>query len=267
MVHALDRVSGWVWDWSRTGRLVLLLDFDGTLSPIVARAEDAQLLAGNGVALNRLRRRSDVDIAVVSGRALADVSGRVGIQGLLYAGNHGMEIEGPDVHEIAPEAVELRPQLETARERIAAGLQGVRDVWIEDKVLTLTVHHRQADPADEPRIREVVGEVVEAEPRLHLTSGKKVLEVRPRIDYHKGTAVRFLLRHIDPPPGSPILYIGDDRTDEDAFRAVRDWAGGGGEGVLVADQPPADTAALSYLRDAEDVSSLLATLAVQEAMG
>src|SRR5690606_1466285 len=168
MVHALDRVSGWVWDWHRAGRLVLLLDFDGTLAPIVPRAEDARLLTGVGVALNRLRQRSDVDIAVVSGRALSDVRARVGIQGLLYAGNHGMEIEGPGVREIAPEALALRPQLEAARGSIAAALQEVRGVWIEDKVLTLTIHHRETDPLEEPRIREVVAAAVEAEPRLRM---------------------------------------------------------------------------------------------------
>lgn len=267
MQHALDRVPGWVWDWSRVGRLVLLLDFDGTLSPIVPRADDARLAPGIGVALNRLRQRLDVDIAVISGRGLSDVSARVGIPGLLYAGNHGMEIEGPGVREIAPEALELRPQLEAARAMIEAALQEVRGAWIEDKELTLTIHHREADPLDEPRIREVVAAAVEAEPRLRMTSGKKVFEVRPRIDYDKGTAVNFLLRHLDPPAGAPILYLGDDRTDEDAFRAVRDWSAGGGEGVLVADQPTMQTAALSYLQDVEDVSALLATLAVQEAMG
>lgn len=267
MQHALDRIPGWVWDWSRTGRLVLLLDFDGTLAPIVPHADDASLLPGIGISLNRLGQRSDAHVAVISGRGLEDVRQRVGIPHLLYVGNHGMEMEGAGIREVAPEALELRPQIEAARATIANAVRELECVWIEDKGLTLTIHHRQAAAEVEPRIREVVEAAVAGEPRLRMTTGKMVFEVRPRIDCDKGTAVTSLLRHLDPPAGSPILYLGDDRTDEDAFRAVRAWNGGGGEGVLVTDHPTMTTAATSYLHGVEDVSALLATLAVQEAMG
>lgn len=264
MEHALDRIPGWIWSWRRSGRLVLLLDFDGTLSPIVPHAEDARLTSTARIALGALRDRIDVDVAIVSGRAIEDLRSRVDLEGLLFAGNHGMEIEGPGVSETAPQALALRPALERAKSRITAGLESVSGAWVEDKGLTLTIHLRQADPADEERIRQIVASGVEGEVGLRLTCGKKVIEVRPAVDYDKGTAVQFLLRHLDPPVGSPVLYLGDDTTDEDAFRVVKSMGDPPGEGVVVADPVPTDSAATAFLKSVDEVGDLLAALAVQE---
>ena len=96
---------------------------------------------------------------------------------------------------------------------------------------------------------------------LRVTEGKELLEVRPAVDWHKGRAVEFLLDQIDPPQGSPVLYIGDDRTDEDAFRALRARSGIHGEGVAVGDPPPSDTAATAYVRTPGEVAKLLEALA------
>jgi trehalose 6-phosphate phosphatase len=87
-----------------------------------------------------------------------------------------------------------------------------------------------------------------------------VLEVRPRVEWDKGRAVLFLLEQMRPPEGTPILYLGDDRTDEDAFRALRGW-GATAEGVLIADPPPADSAASAYLREPTEVGALFEALA------
>jgi trehalose 6-phosphate phosphatase len=88
-----------------------------------------------------------------------------------------------------------------------------------------------------------------------------VLEVRPAVDWDKGRAVRFLLDALRPAAGVPVLYLGDDRTDEDAFRALRAWRAEGAEGVIVADPPPERTAAAAYLRSPAEVATLLARLA------
>jgi trehalose 6-phosphate phosphatase len=95
---------------------------------------------------------------------------------------------------------------------------------------------------------------------LRLTEGKMVLEVRPRVEWNKGRAVLFLLEQMAPPPGAPVLFFGDDRTDEDAFQALRQgpW---GGEGVLVAEAPPADTHAHAWVHDPLQVAEVLAALA------
>src|SRR5690606_25786487 len=91
--------------------------------------------------------------------------------------------------------------------------------------------------------------------------GKELLEVRPAVDWDKGRAVEFLLDQISPPAGTPVVYLGDDRTDEDAFRALRKQTRLSGEGVIVADPPPAESLASSFLRYPREVAELLQALA------
>lgn len=259
--HASERVDEWAAAWSRTGRLLLLLDFDGTLAPIVERPELAAIPPATREVLDRLLAARGVEAAIVSGRGMADARERAGIRGIPYAGNHGMEIEGPGVHRIHPEAAAARPALETARRRLSRELREVPGTLVEDKGLTLSVHYRLVDRAQVPRVRDTVAAIAAASPDLHVTEGKEVLEVRPRVDWHKGRAVEFLLDHLEPAAGMPVLYLGDDTTDEDAFRVLRERRAG--EGVLVADPPPEQTAASSFLRDPSEVAGLFADLAAR----
>ncbi|MDB4948424.1 MAG: trehalose 6-phosphatase [Gemmatimonadetes bacterium] len=260
LVHALQRVPEWSHAWRRAGRLVLLLDFDGTLAPIVERPELAGMPGATRAALERLRARPDVTLAVVSGRGLADVRALAAIDGIAYAGNHGMEIEGPGIHRIHPEALEARPALDEVVGRLAPALEGIPGAFVEDKGLTLSIHFRQAPEAAVPRVRAAVHDAAAAHgDALRVTAGKMVLEVRPRVDWHKGRAVRFLLEQMRPPAGAPVLYLGDDRTDEDAFAALEDARLG--EGVIVADPLPGSTAARSFLHAPAEVGELFAALA------
>lgn len=257
--HALERVAGWVREWDRAGRLILLLDFDGTLAPIVDRPELARLPDGTRELLEALLARPDVDAAIVSGRGMADARERAGLEGLPYAGNHGMEIEGPGVSRVHPEAAAARPALESVRARLVRELAGVEGALVEDKGLTLSVHYRLVSRDRVPAVREAVRAAAgSAGDALQVTEGKEVLEVRPRVEWDKGRAVEFLLDHFSPAPGVPVLYIGDDTTDEDAFAALR--RRGQGEGIVISDPPPAGTAAGSYLRDPAEVAALFAAL-------
>jgi trehalose 6-phosphate phosphatase len=170
-----------------------------------------------------------------------------------------MEIHGAGIDRIHPEAAAARPLLERAAARIRTGLAEVPGAFLEDKGLTLSVHFRQApDRADE--VRRVVDDAVAGEAGLRTTAGKMVLEVRPRVEWDKGRAVLFLLEQMRPPAGAPVLYLGDDATDEDAFRALAAWRPEG-EGVLVADHPAPDSAARAWLRSPEEVGALFAALA------
>lgn len=259
MQHALERVHGWREAWGRHGRLVLLLDFDGTLAPIVARPELAAMPERTRRALDRLMAMDGVEVAVVSGRGLADVRERAAIPGIAYAGNHGMEIEGAGLERIHPEAAAARPALERAAERISRGLEGIDGAFVEDKGLTLSIHFRQAADREDD-VRAAVRAGVEGEDALKIMEGKMVLEVRPRVEWDKGRAVLFLLGEMRPPAGTPVLYLGDDRTDEDAFRALAEW-GASAEGILVADLPADDSAARSYLREPAEVGALFEALA------
>ena len=265
-VAAAQRLPAWVEAWERAGRLILLLDFDGTLAPIVARPELAEIPARTRTALEALHERPDVEMAVISGRGLADVRDRAAIEGIAYAGNHGMEIEGPGIARVHPEAQAARPALEKAAAELSALLEQFEGAWIEDKGLTLSVHYRALPDDQSHELRNRIVAQVGPVPNLHLTHGKKVLEVRPRIDWHKGRAVSFLLDHLQPAAGAPVLYFGDDTTDEDAFQVLQTWREGGGEGVLVAEQPR-PTAARSLVRTPDDMADLLADLAAARLPG
>ncbi len=237
--------------------MLVALDFDGTLSPIVARPEDAALLPAAAAALRRLAARSDTVVAIVSGRGLDDVRERVGLAGIYYAGNHGFEIEGPAVDRVHPAAAEARPALEAAAAALARSLADEPGTEVEDKGWTLSIHYRRAQrEGAEARVRAAVSGAA-ARTGLRVTEGKKVFEVRPDVDWDKGAATRFLLDTVAPDGALPAIFVGDDRTDEDAFVVVRDLGGG----IVVAHEPPPETAASSWLAGPPEVAELIRELA------
>jgi len=258
--HASERLPHWRDAWRKTGKLVLLLDFDGTLAPIVPRPEDAALPDATAAALRDLRAIPSLEMAVVSGRAVADARDRVGIPDIAYAGNHGMEIEAPGLVRIHEEAAASRPRLESAAAELAHQIRGIPGVLVEDKELTLSVHYRRVAPERVEEVRRAVFAVAGGHEGLRVTEGKMILEVRPRVDWHKGKAVEFLLGELRPPAGAPVIYLGDDQTDEDAFRVLRAQRSVDGEGVIVADPQPIHTAASAYLRGPDEVADLLRKL-------
>lgn len=187
MQYAPERVAVWADAWRRTGRLVLLLDFDGTLAPIADRPELATMPECTRRALERLMAMEGVTIAVLSGRELGDVRERAAIPDIPYAGNHGMEIEGAGLLRIHPEADAARPELLAVAARIEGDLEGIDGAFLEDKGLTLSIHYRLApDHAEE--VREIVLEATGGRAGLEVTEGKMVLEVRPRVEWNKGRA-------------------------------------------------------------------------------
>lgn len=240
------------------GLLLIGLDFDGTLAPIVPHPDDAALPAATRQVLVALTRRPDTRVALVSGRSLADLRQRVDVATAHYAGNHGMEIEGPGVARVHDGAAAARPVLAGIARQLAADLGDVDGVVVEDKGLTLSIHYRRvAAGAEQARVRQHVLDHCRGMAGVRVTEGRKVVEVRPDVDWHKGRALRFLrdtllVGH----PGAPTLFIGDDRTDEDAFREVGD----DGCAIFVG-QPPADSAAHAALPAVPDVARFLQRLA------
>lgn len=202
----------------RLGEAALFCDVDGTLAPIVPRPEDSSLLDGVPDALRALRERVAL-LAFVSGRGLADVERLVGLDGCAYAGNHGMELHRvgrePELADGVAEHLDAVARFAAAwpPERLAPG-----DLRIEAKGATLSVHARGSRDPEAARLlmAQVASEALDR--GLVPTSGREVLEVRPPVDVDKGTAVRTLLRgtHV-----RAAVYIGDDRTDADAWRALR----------------------------------------------
>lgn len=239
----------------RAGSLLLGLDFDGTLAPIVPRPEDAALPPGTRPLLQALAARDDTTVALVSGRGLADVARRVGLPDLYYAGNHGLEIQGPGMQRVHPEARDAREQLAGVVHNLEAELGRVEGVIIEDKGLTVSVHYRLAgDEAEAGRVRDLAHRCCRGVPGIRASDGRKVVEIRPDVDWHKGRALRFLRESLG--PGAPVLFVGDDRTDEDAFREVGD----DGWSIIVAGRPPADTRARAALASTAEVADFLRAL-------
>ena len=182
------------------GESALLLDVDGTLAPIVARPELAAVPASARAELERLAGRYLL-VACISGRAGQEARRLVGVEGVVYVGNHGLELD--------PRAEEL-----------AAAIAGFRDAVglpVEDKRLSLSYHYREAP--DETSARAMLEGVADRARRAGLDArwGRKVLEIRPPIRADKGTAVRALLERSGARLG---LYAGDDTTDLDAFAGL-----------------------------------------------
>ncbi|SON58680.1 Trehalose-phosphate phosphatase [Mycobacterium simulans] len=204
----------------------VFFDFDGTLSDIVNDPDSARPAPGAAEALQKLATRCPV--AVLSGRDLADVSRRVGLPGIWYAGSHGFELTAPDgTHHQNDAAAAAIPVLERAAGELREQLGSIPGVVVEHKRFGVAVHYRNAA---RDRIGEAVAAVRAAGQRhgLRVTTGREVIELRPDIDWDKGKTLRWVIDNLHSAPGegpAPLvpIYLGDDITDEDAFDAVRNY--------------------------------------------
>jgi trehalose-phosphatase len=230
------------------------LDYDGTLSPIVARPELATMPGRTAALIDELGQRTPVGI--VTGRGMADIRTKVPVAGLFYAANHGFEIVGPNC-EYCP-APELRDIFDDMGRRFAPLVASIDGLIVESKGFSIAAHVRLVDDARVPEVEAFVDALVDAQPQTRKTLGKKLFEIRPRLIWHKGSAVVWLTEHLERTLGRAMvpLFIGDDRTDEDALEVVRDR----GVGIRVGGPCPWQTAARWSLRDPDEVADFLAKL-------
>jgi trehalose 6-phosphate phosphatase len=202
---------------------LVLLDVDGTLAPLAPRPEDARVPDETLAVVAGLVAAPATHVALVSGRAADDALRMVPVPGLWSVGNHGFETISPDGTlridaRVVPYLDALRAAV-AALEEVAAGVPGAR---VEDKRLTMSFHYRLAAPEAIPGLHEAV---VNAG-RLHglaFTEGKTVLELRPPVDVHKGTASVALAGRLGAlATDASLFFAGDDVTDEDAARSLRE---------------------------------------------
>lgn len=202
---------------SGSGPVLVASDFDGTLSPIVSDPERAVLPEATQQILRVIRTIPGVALAFLSGRALSDLRNHVAIEGAIYGGNHGLEMEGPGLEPfIEPQCTLARPSLDLALSSLAAQLDAFPGVMLEDKTLSASVHYRKAAPELEPPLSLVVHTIAHSLSRVVVRRGKQVLELRPAVKWHKGHALRHMAERLGIPE-SRVIYLGDDTTDEDAF--------------------------------------------------
>jgi trehalose-phosphatase len=199
-----------------------MLDVDGTLAPIAPRPEDVAIPRETRRAIAVLAARAGLHVAIVSGRAAADARRVVGVGNIWVIGNHGLETLGPEGElEVAEDAEAYRGAIAQASRKITSSLTHVPGVQLEDKIWTLSVHYRRADPAIVEPLRASL-EAIASQHGLRLTEGKQVYELRPPVEHDKGTAVLALARQLGGlSPTASVIFVGDDRTDEDAFRTLR----------------------------------------------
>ena len=232
------------------------LDYDGTLTPIVEDYTKAFLSEAMRATLAGLGKHCTV--AVVTGRDVDVVRRLVKLESLYYAGSHGFEIVGPAVWSDRLEmGGEFLPKIDEAERRLRARLAGIAGHAVERKRFSIAVHYRKVAETDVPRVEAAVEDVLSDFEELRMGRGKRVFRVQPNIDWDKGRAVLWLIERLklDGPHVIP-LYIGDDITDEDAFRALA------GRGVCLVVRDPEDrpTAADYALADPDDVMRFLKLL-------
>jgi trehalose 6-phosphate phosphatase len=233
--------------------LAVLLDYDGTLVAIRKRPELARLHPGRKALLARLGRRTLVGL--VSGRPLDELRRMVGVAGIAYVGNHGMEIRVNGRVWVHPPAARLAHRLARTTSVIRARAGDLQGVLVEDKGLTASAHYRLASPRHRGLLRAIVAEeVFRSRGALVLTQGKMVLEIRPNTVWDKGRGVLKLMSLAGCSKACFPVYIGDDRTDEDAFRVLA------GRGLTIHVGRSRRTQARSRLRSVDEVWRFLAGL-------
>lgn len=240
------KLAGWV---------SLFLDFDGTLSWLAPDPNQARLDERTRETLVRIVQRNRVTATVISGRAIEDLYTKIRLEGLIYAGNHGLEIFGPQFCFVEPLAVTHREDLGRLAEDLAQELAPIRGILVEFKGYTASIHYRRASDADIPKVEQAIrSAVAPARAWCSVKPGNKVFEIVPRTNWHKGMAVRLINNNLAANGKILSLYFGDDSTDEDAFRLLPD-------AITVKVGDSASTSARYQLPDPDAVSGFLEWLA------
>jgi len=218
-----DNISGKI----KNKHVYLFLDFDGTLAAI--RRDPAKVRLSREVSdlLNNFVKLQNISIAIVSGRKLSDVKRLAGIKGITYVGNHGLEARGKGIKHIVPGVVKAKKTLKKISGILKKEYRSLKGVSVEDKDLTLCVHFRRASKNNIEIAQDIFKKVThpyKIKKKIFVTQGKRSWEIRPPIKWDKGKMVMHLLR-VKGSKGQRVkvfpIYVGDDRTDEDAFRELK----------------------------------------------
>ncbi|KAL2901828.1 putative trehalose-phosphate phosphatase G [Bienertia sinuspersici] len=255
-------------DFAEGKKIAVFLDYDGTLSPIVDDPDRALMSDDMRSAVRNVAKYFPT--AIISGRSRDKVYDLVGLAELHYAGSHGMDIMSP-VHKVSDgssnscttdkqdkevslfqPASEFLPMIDEVFRTLVDTTKDIKGAKVENHKFCAAVHYRNVDEKNWPTIAQLVHDILKSYPRLRLTHGRKVLEIRPVIDWDKGKAVEFLLESLGLSNNDDVLpiYIGDDKTDEDAFKVLR--KDNRGYGILVSPLPK-ETKAFYSLRDPSEV--------------
>lgn len=251
--EAISDVERWALDAQRHS---LLLDFDGTLAPFVPNPDCSFLDPTVRRVLTEIHETGQIAVGVISGRSLDEIQGLVGVYGIVYAGNHGMEIMGPGVRFIDRVALAARDEIQLMALRFRYDLKRLHNVQIKNKGLSITIHWSTPQLSeDHLEIRKaVIDAVADGGERFTVRDAKNSIDILPSTKWNKGSAAQWINRHV----GAEVqnsMYVGDDRTDEDVFAALR-------EAITVKVGAAGNTRARYVLDNSAEVLMLLKLLLV-----
>lgn len=242
--------------------IILFLDYDGTLVKIAKTPDLAVIPKSTQKLLKELKSNRHFIVSIISGRSIKNTKKMVGIQGLIYAGNHGLEISGPKFkHAIK---IKFNKYIEDTKNYFKKELSAIQGILVEDKGHTLSIHYRLASQSDSEKAKEIVFKIFspfEKKKLVKITEGKKVIEIRPPINWNKGNAVNWILKKIRKNSKAKNfipIYIGDDKTDEDAFEELR------GKGLTFYVGKNCESCAQYRLQDTKQVLMFLKFLLVMK---
>lgn len=252
--HALHHLNE-IFNIFNGRRPVLFLDYDGTLAPIVTDPAKAVMSEVTRNCLGKLA--TIINVAIVSGRDRKDVEARVGFRNLIYAGSHGYDISGPDNFTYQqPEGNDAVVYLDQATKNLSEQLKSIPGAVVERKKYAIAVHYRNVEEKNVEKVINAVDNELKKYIKLKKGEGKKILELKPGADWHKGKAVLWLMETLNFTKDNFIpVFIGDDITDEDALKSIEK----DGLGILVGSHGQ-ETAATFRLDSIEEVNSFLKML-------
>ncbi|MBA4311284.1 MAG: trehalose-phosphatase [Chlorobiaceae bacterium] len=204
-----------------SNRTFLLFDYDGTLVPIKKQPSLSILPVKMRSLIAQLSILPNIFVGIVTGRSLYDIRNLVRIKNILYAANHGFQIHYKKQTWTHADAKRVLPLLNKVDVVLAKSLTPIKGVLLENKGVTLSVHYRNVNPERVRRLKRVLKQIIQPyDGMLKITTGKKVFEVRPCISWDKGQAILRILKMFRATDKSIIIFIGDDKTDEDAFKLL-----------------------------------------------
>ncbi len=200
--------------------ILLVCDFDGTLVSIKSTPNMVHLPPKTKKLLFLLSGDKRYNVGIISGRPLCEVKKLIGLNNIFYVGNHGFEIKLPKRQKfVYPQAKKIRPLIKNLSKKFNKLLSGYNGILIEDKTYTLSIHYRNCLANQIASLKKGARSIylpLVKKRKVRVTEGKKVIEIRPPLDWDKGEALRWTRNRLKK-KNALTIYIGDDRTDEDAF--------------------------------------------------
>ena len=246
--------------------VILLTDFDGTLTPIRKHPDLAALSEEIRQTLIKFTQDKAIFLGIITGRSLKQIKKLVNIPEILYVANHGIELEGPGIRSTCPEAKKARSTLWHIYMKLFKSLRHIKGIYVEDKGLSISLHYRTVKKrGDVEQVRGTLHAITKPfleRKMILLSEGKMVYEIRPPVKWNKATAIQWLLTNYFPlefDENALLVYLGDDKADIEVFDSLR------GKGLTIFVGNPLDTSTAEYyVHSPEEVKTFLEHLYEQK---